>query len=204
MEAAGLAIGIVSLYKATIDILGHVDAYKKFGADSQTSIVHFEAAKVRLQDWADNVGIRDGKLADHHNPRLDEPKRASIIENALECLKTLLEEVERTSSSFKLPIRRPTAEADLWPTPFDETANKPKHHQAISKRSRLNWAMGGKEKLNRDIAVLEGLVTVLYQVAIPGDGGAGHWVTSMSYPFDWLGGYPIPRLPVNSDALPAH
>ncbi|KAI4244247.1 MAG: hypothetical protein L6R42_010505, partial [Xanthoria sp. 1 TBL-2021] len=157
MEAAGLAIGIVSLYKATIDILGHVDAYKKFGADSQTSIVHFEAAKVRLQDWADNVGIRDGKLADHHNPRLDEPKRASIIENALECLKTLLDEVERTSSSFKLPIRRPTAEADLWPTPFDETANKPKHHQAISKRSRLNWAMGGKEKLNRDIAVFQGV-----------------------------------------------
>ncbi|KAL8756705.1 MAG: hypothetical protein Q9199_002751 [Rusavskia elegans] len=179
MEVAGLVVGIVSLYNATIGILGRVDAYKKFGAESQTSSVHFEAAKVRLQDWAVSVGIRDGKLADHHSPRLDEPNRASIIKMALECLKTLLDEVEHTSSSFKLPIRRPTAEADLWPTPFDETANKPEHHQAISKRSRLNWAMGGREKLNRNIAVLEGLVNVLYQVAIPGDGGAGHWVPTL-------------------------
>ncbi|KAL9037395.1 MAG: hypothetical protein Q9180_003739 [Flavoplaca navasiana] len=81
----------------------------------------------------------------------------------------LFDEVEQTSSSFKLPVRRPTANCNLP----DETGEKPEHHQA-SKRSRLNWAMGGKEKLNKNVAVLEGLVNVLYQVASPGDASAGH------------------------------
>ncbi|KAL8652617.1 MAG: hypothetical protein Q9226_004198 [Calogaya cf. arnoldii] len=182
MEIAGLAVGIVGivpLYNAVIDILGRVDAYKKFGAETQTSLVHFEAAKVRLQDWADSVGIRDGKLADHHNPRLDETKRASIIRMALESLKTLLDEVEHTTTSFKLPTRRPTAKADLWPTPLNEAGNKPEHHQVTSKMSRMNWAMGGREKLNRNIAVLEGWVDVLYHVATPGGGAAEHLVTSI-------------------------
>ena len=201
MEAAGLAVGIVPLYNAIIDIIGRVDAYRKFGAESQTSLVHFEAAKVRLQDWADGVGIRDGRLADHHDPRLDEPKRAWIIKMALENLKTLLDEVEHTSSSLKLPIRRPTAEAALWPRPLDQTTDKPENHQVLSKRSRLNWAIGGKEKLNRNITVLEGLVAVLYRVAPPGNGDAGQWLKSMSYSFDWWGGQPIPRLPAESDAL---
>ena len=189
MEVAGLAVGIVPLYNAIIDILGRVDAYRKFGAESQTSFVHFEAAKVRLQDWADSVGIRDGRLADHHDSRLDEHKRAWIIKMALEALKTLLDEVEHTSLSMKLPTRRPTAEAGFWPTPLGRTTDKPEHHQVLSKRSRLNWAMGGQEKLNRNIAVLEGLVAVLYQVAPPGNGDAGQWLTSMSYSFDWWGGH---------------
>ncbi|KAL8882863.1 MAG: hypothetical protein Q9192_007508, partial [Flavoplaca navasiana] len=167
MEAAGLAVGILSLYNAAIDILGRVDTYKKFGAESQISLVHFEAAKVRLQDWADRVGIREGKMANF------EAKRAVIVKSAFESLKMLLDEVEHTSSSFKLPVRRPTANSNLP----DETGEKPEHHQA-SKRSRLNWAMGGKEKLNNNIAVLEGLVNVLYQVATPGDARAGHWVNA--------------------------
>ncbi|KAL8978982.1 MAG: hypothetical protein Q9205_005576, partial [Flavoplaca limonia] len=167
MEAAGLAVGILSLYNAAIDFLGRVDTYKKFGADSQISFVHFEAAKVRLQDWADRIGIREGKMANF------EARRAVIVKSTLESLKMLFDEVEQTSSSFRLPARRPTANSNLP----DETREKPEHHQA-SKRSRLNWAMGGKEKLNKNIAVLEGLVDVLYQVATPGDARAGHWANA--------------------------
>ncbi|KAI4225867.1 MAG: hypothetical protein LQ349_006979 [Xanthoria aureola] len=179
MEVAGLAVGIVPLYNAVIDILGRVDAYRKFGAESQTSLVQFDTAKLRLQDWADSVGIRDGRLADHHDPRLDEPRRARIIKMALETLKALLEEVEHTSSSLKLPTRRPTADADFWPRPFDKTTDKPEHHQVVSKRSRLNWAMGGKEKFNKNIAILEALVTALYQVAPQGNGDASQWLTTI-------------------------
>lgn len=193
MEAAGLAVGIVPLYNAAIDILGRVDAYKKFSAESQTSLVHFEAAKVRLQDWADRIEIREGNVANL------EPKRAAIVKTALENLKMFLDEVEHTSSSFKLPIRRPTANANL----LDETEQKPEHHQ-VSKRRRLNWAMGGKEKFNKNIAVLEGLVNVLYQVATPGDASAVHWANGTSYLFDRLGWHPIPRMPTTSIALPSH
>ncbi len=181
MEVAGLAVGIVSLYNATVDILSRVDAYKNFGAESQTNFVHFEAAKLRLQDWADSVGIQNGKLADGHNPRLDDPKRASIIKTALEGLTKLFDDVERTSSSFKLPTRRPTADADIWLTPFDEVRSKPERHQAVSKKSRLAWAMGAKEKLNKNVVEFDGLVTVLYHVANPSDVNGDHFVSSTLY-----------------------
>ncbi|KAL8773658.1 MAG: hypothetical protein Q9209_001424 [Squamulea sp. 1 TL-2023] len=179
MEAASLALGIVSLYSAAIDILGRVDAYNKFGGESQTILLHYEAAKIRLQDWADNVGIRDGKLADQHSPRLDEPKRAVIIKMALETLTKLLNEVDQSSSSIKLPTGRPSAESDLWITPLDKARSKPEHHQALSKRSRIAWAMGGKDQLIRNVAAFEGLVNVLYQVANPSDGGADQLVSTL-------------------------
>ncbi|KAL8859660.1 MAG: hypothetical protein Q9178_003774 [Gyalolechia marmorata] len=180
MEVAGLAVSIVSLYNATVDVLGRVEAYKNFGTESQTNFVHFEAAKIRLQDWADSVGIQNGQLADRHNPRLDDLKRASIIKTALEGLTKLFDDVERTSSSINLPTRRPTADADIWLTPFDDVRSKPEHHQAGSKRSRLAWAMGGKEKLNKNVVAFDGLITVLYHVANPSDVNGDHFVSTLS------------------------
>lgn len=86
MEAVGLALGIASLYKATVDILSCLDAYQNFGTESQASLLRFKGAHIRPEDWANRVGIRAGKLADHHDSRLDDPRRASIIKDALACL----------------------------------------------------------------------------------------------------------------------
>lgn len=69
MEAAGLAAGILSLYNACIDITTRFDAYKNFEVESQVTTTYFEALKVKLQDWADGVGIRNGELVDDHDSR---------------------------------------------------------------------------------------------------------------------------------------
>ncbi|KAL8721991.1 MAG: hypothetical protein Q9225_001426 [Loekoesia sp. 1 TL-2023] len=166
-EGVGLAISIASLYNACIDITARLDAYKNFELESQVTTTYFEALKVKLQDWADGVGIRNGELVDDHDSRLDDPKRVPIIRKALEYLKKLLERVEHTTSSIKLPLRQRSAGTDRWILPFDEDRSKDEHRQPLSKRSRMYWSMGKKEKLNKDVVDFERLVNVLYHVADP-------------------------------------
>ncbi len=165
MEVAGLAVNIVSLYNAVVDILIRFDAYKNFATESRATIIRFEAAKIRLHDWADSVGIKDGKLADHHDPRLDDSKRASIIKDDLDCLKKLLGKIENARSTIKLPTRQRISETDQWITPPDDPGSVVEPHQPLSKRSRIAWATGGKDKLNKDVVVFEGLVNALYHIA---------------------------------------
>ncbi|KAL8947973.1 MAG: hypothetical protein Q9222_005793 [Ikaeria aurantiellina] len=167
MEAAGLVIGIISLYQAVIKIIDTADAYKHVGPDSRAAFIYFEAAKTRLQDWAFNVGIRDRQLTDHHDTRLDNPKRACIIKDTLECLKNLCERVEKTRSSIKLPVRSQRSETDGWFSSLDDKIEDLAIHQPLSKRSRLAWVAGGKGKVGKEIALFEGLVNTLYHVINP-------------------------------------
>ncbi|KAL8931057.1 MAG: hypothetical protein Q9208_000159 [Pyrenodesmia sp. 3 TL-2023] len=181
MEAAGLAVNIVSLYNAVVDILIRFDAYKNFATESRATIVRFEAAKIRLQDWADNVGIEDRKLASRHDPRLDDPRRASIIRDDLDCLKRLFDQINHTRSTVKLPAQQPKAEKDDWITPFDEVRSGAEPRQPLSKKSRIAWATGGKAKLNKDVVVFEGLVNALYHIADPKDVRAYDTLETLAY-----------------------
>lgn len=184
MEVAGLAVNIVSLYNAVVDILIRFDAYRNYATESRATIIHFEAAKIRLHDWADSVGIKDGKLVDHHDPRLDDPGRASIIRDDLDCLKKFLDKINYTNSTIKLPTRQRIAETYHWITPFDdaerdaERGAEPRH--PLSKKSRIAWATGAKDKLNKDVLKFEGLVNALYHIANPKDVRAGNTLTSSS------------------------
>ncbi|KAL8708407.1 MAG: hypothetical protein Q9220_006697 [cf. Caloplaca sp. 1 TL-2023] len=167
MEAAGVVIGIISLYQAVIKIIDHAEAYKNIGLESRVALIHFEAAKSRLQDWACDVGIRDGRLAERHDSRLDDAKRVCVIKDTLECLRDLCEKVEKTQSSIKLPMRSQRLETDNWSTSLDDRIGDLTTHQTSSKRSRLVWAAGGREKLSKEIILFEGLVNTLYHVIDP-------------------------------------
>ncbi|KAL8825726.1 MAG: hypothetical protein Q9170_007682 [Blastenia crenularia] len=180
MEATALAIGIASLYNACSDIIARLDAYKHFGTDSRTTIALFDTSKIRLQDWAQAVGIENGKLADHHDYRLDDPTRVPIIINILECLKKLFDRVRHVTSSIKLPIRQQSAgnENDGWVLPFDETGSTEEYPQPLSKKSRLLWSLGKKEKLDKDVLIFEALLNSLYHIIDPTNKPGDHWSES--------------------------
>ncbi|KAL8903148.1 MAG: hypothetical protein Q9207_004117 [Kuettlingeria erythrocarpa] len=178
MEVAGLAVNILSLYNAVFDILVRFDAYRNFATESRATIIRFEAAKIRLHDWADSVGIKDGKLISHHDPRLDDLDRASMIRDVLDCLKQLLDKIEYARSTIKLPTRQRISETNQWTTPLDDSSRDVESNQSLSKRSRIAWATGGKDKLNKDVVVFEGLVNALYHIASPKDPRADNTLTT--------------------------
>lgn len=76
-------------------------------------------------------------------------------------------------SRFNLTLTRITGKNQrLSLTTFEELSRgKHQYRQTSSKRSRIAWAVGGREKLNKDVLMFEGLVKVLRRIANPVDIG---------------------------------
>ena len=169
MELAGVALGVVSLYNTSIDVLHRVDAYRGFNMESQTTLAHYDAAKLRLQNWAKMLGMSEGDLKSPHDARLDDLQTASVIKNMLRCLNKIFDKIEDTSGPFKPPVRQRTLETTAWSTPFDDARGKifEEAPTPASKRTRIGWAAGGKSKLEKEIRSFESLVNILYDVVPP-------------------------------------
>ncbi|KAL9615930.1 MAG: hypothetical protein Q9160_009142 [Pyrenula sp. 1 TL-2023] len=164
MEAAGLAVGVVSLYNNFVEVLKIVDAYKSSGLDAQLATDRYNASKLRLQKWAKEVGIKDGPLTDSHDSRLDEPQVASVVKNILRRLSEVFDKAEYTSiSSGILQERQPDNHLD-WKTPQDGRRSTVALDKPLSIRSRLNWALRRKDRFTKDIQSFEGLVNILHDV----------------------------------------
>ena len=175
MEPISLAVGVVALYSGVIDILDLVKGYREFGTESQTTLLTFEASKLKLQNWATALGISHGKLDETHDPRLDDLHTAKVVKNILELTIKIFDKVEHTTESLKVPSRQRSVGTEGWILPGDDTKNPSGKRQAFSTRSRVAWATGGKDRLNKAVRSFEGLVNLLSEVVPPQKSG-GHLV----------------------------
>ena len=164
MEAASLGIGIAALYTATIETLGRIDAYKQFEIDSQATLSRYEASKLSLEQWATAIGIADGALAEAHDPRLDEPRIAAVIQNILHCLRSVLHEADKARDKSRLPLRQVSTSVPDWSLPAEHGRSGQDNGKKIPIRSRIAWATGGKSKFDRSVNNFESLVNVLLGV----------------------------------------
>ena len=167
MEPVSLAVGLVPIFISAIDILDRVRDYKEFGDESHTTISRFEAAKLKLQNWAKALGICDGKLSDAHDPRLDDSRTASVVQNILHASIRIFDKVEYQSESLRLPIRQRSAGIDGWVVPAEDIRLSHPESRNLSKRSRLAWATGGKARFEKDVRNFENLVNILGDVVPP-------------------------------------
>ena len=183
MEPVSLAVGIVPLYNVALEVLDRVHDYRDFGEESQTLFSHFEASKLKLQNWAEALGLcgHGGNLADPHDPRLDDPRTASVIQNILRASATIFDKVEYRSASLKLPLRQRSADTSGWSLPTDYNSNKSKQYQHFSTKSRIAWATGGKGKFEKDVRSFEGLVDILSALVPPPDPHAEAMVKRMPF-----------------------
>ena len=168
MEPVSLAIGIAGLYNASIDILDRVRDYRDFGRESSTTVARFDASKLRLQNWARDLGIGNGGLADPHDVRLDDPQTASVVRNVLYWSCKLFQKVEHNTTSLKLPVRQRT-DGEQWSLPSHDGGAEIEYHQKFSKKGRLAWSIGFKTKVTQDVQQFEELVNILHDVVSPRD-----------------------------------
>jgi hypothetical protein len=100
----------------------HVRAYKGFLFETQTTLLPFKASKLKLQILAKALRIRGGKLLGSHDPGLDEPHTASVIQIVLTSSIKAFDKVEYASTSLRLPFRQRPAGTDGWLLPIDYTS----------------------------------------------------------------------------------
>jgi hypothetical protein len=181
-EAAGLAIGVaglVGLFDACLDIISRVDSYKDFGAESAALKAYFKADTVRFQQWGKNVGFDKGKLRDSHYEALDEASVRSAVDQILQSIKSLVGDVNDTRSGFPGPDQSGLQDRGAHRRegmPFDGPQG------VHSRRYKLEWALGGKEKFLALVSTFGGLVQKLYDLVPPVQFAAGWGVPESSTP----------------------
>ncbi|KAL9032867.1 MAG: hypothetical protein Q9214_007778, partial [Letrouitia sp. 1 TL-2023] len=166
-EPVSLAVSVLTLYSAAFDVIKLVRDYKDFETDSSATLARFNASQLKLEKWAEALGIRDGKLVDRYDSRLYNSRTALVVKNILRSIHKLFDKVEYKSKSLKLPTGQRSTGIDGLSLRLGDVRNELEQHQAVSKKGRIAWVMGGKFALSKDVQNFEGLVNILYDVVGP-------------------------------------
>ena len=99
MEAAGLALTVVSLYRACADIAEKIETYKAFKTDSDRLNAQFHAERQRFVAWGRLAGLVDAKKDQKlHQALLDDEVR-SIVEGHLRVIEQILHANDKSAGS---------------------------------------------------------------------------------------------------------
>lgn len=171
MEIVGLAVGIPSLLSACMDTLERIEAYKEFGVESRHVIAQFEADKLRLKRWANEVGISDGKWKEMHDPWLKNHDLVAAVKKILNSACEIFDATERTRSQLRIDSEENNEPfPDIPGFPMGKTKNKEKESSAMSIRGGLGWAFKRRGKFANQVDMFRTDVDMLYNLVPPTTG----------------------------------
>ncbi|KFH46988.1 Vegetative incompatibility protein HET-E-like protein [Hapsidospora chrysogenum ATCC 11550] len=99
MEAAGLALTVVSLYRACAHIAEKIETYKAFETDSDRLNVQFHAERQRFVAWGRLAGLVDAKNDQKlHQALLDDEVR-NVVEDHLRVIEQILHANDKSAGS---------------------------------------------------------------------------------------------------------
>jgi hypothetical protein len=168
MEAVGLVVGIVGLFSSCLDALDRFDSYKDFEAESSAIVAQFEADKTRFRKWGQHVGIDQHRLRENHHEALDDPEVLSVVEYILGVIENPLDSDNIASKLQSLP---------QFLTDHSPTLNSNTLHRALlernlgstSRRTRIGWAIRGRQRLSTLAQRFNALVETLHHLVPPKD-----------------------------------
>jgi hypothetical protein len=173
MEIAGLAFGVSGLFTICLELIERVESYKTFEAHSRHLVARFEANKLKLREWAGNVGISDDKLLDGHHTRLDHPEVASVVRTILLSLCEIFQKSEHTRTRLRLPEKQANTVSPPWPIlRRNEIDNTKPGFTLSSARSGIAWAVKFRSQFTNQVEMFEILVERLHGL-VPPDRGEG-------------------------------
>lgn len=168
MEIAGLAVGVPSLLSVYMNTLELIEAYKEFGLESRHAIAQFEADKLRLKEWANEVGISDGKWKKMHDPWLKNHDLVAVVKEILNSACEIFDVTERTRSRLRINVEennRPFT--DISNFPMETTKNKKGASSPMSIRGGLGWAFKRRGKFTHQVEMFRKVVDTLYTLVPP-------------------------------------
>lgn len=167
MEAAGLALGAVSLVgMATVARDGQdlIDAYRYAGRDTKPFVMRHDATPLALQLWRESVGIRDdGSLEPGHHQQLDKPEVRGLVIRILQYLEGV---VPDGNSKSKSKGQSSKSGASSRPKPFIDVD---RYRESLSFRSKLKWTGRDKKRASDQMQTTDSLLQVLQSLTPPGE-----------------------------------
>lgn len=163
-------MGIPGLFSACMDTLERIEAYKEFGIESRHVIAQFEADKLRLKKWANEVGISesDGIWKEMHDPRLKDHDVVAAVKRILHSACEIFDATERTRSQLRIDAEENNKPfPDISGLSMEITKNKKKESPSMSIRGGLGWAFKRRGKFTNQADMFRKVVDMLYTLVPP-------------------------------------
>ena len=171
MEAAGVALAVPGLFSVCMDIVERYQAYKDFGIEARSAVSRFEADKIRLKRWAEEVGIQDGSFSDCHDLRLDREDIQKAIKGILKTSCEIFAVTERTVSQLHVPAE---CAGNLSPNIIDtddyckrNIKAPPSTSISASIKAGLGWTLKRRSRFLNQVDMFNKIVDALYGLVPP-------------------------------------
>ena len=171
MEAAGVALAVPGLFSVCMDIVERYQAYKDFGIEARSAVSRFEADKIRLKRWAEDVGIQDGNFSDCHDPRLDREDIQKAIKGILKTSCEIFAVTERTASQLHVPSECADSPSPSVTDTVDYRKRKiealPSTSISASIKAGLGWTLRRRSRFLNQVDMFSKVVDSLYSLMPP-------------------------------------
>ncbi|KAF4539662.1 uncharacterized protein LTHEOB_10051 [Lasiodiplodia theobromae] len=152
MEAVSLAVAFPGFINDGIELKHRFQAAKSFQTEASQARILLKSNLTRLQIWEEKAGIKDGELADNHDPTLDDPDVLSNVHGHLRTAKQLSAKIEKALARLSPEAANPTATRSRLPFPS---------------RSGMKWGFGHDKTILDDLQKFDKHVEKLYQLFTP-------------------------------------
>lgn len=161
MEPVGLSVGIIGLaglFSTCLNALEKFDSWKDFGRDSRSLAAQFRAHKLRLEQWGQAVGFKQGSLSDEHDKLLDDPRILSIVEELLSAIKNICRDDDNPFPTTASGVQKRSLKDQMF------KSHAPSHTPFESKRQKLSWVLRDKVKRMAQVEQFSLLVDNLHSL----------------------------------------
>ncbi|EUC27059.1 hypothetical protein COCCADRAFT_42093 [Bipolaris zeicola 26-R-13] len=101
-EAAGLALGVVALWKTCVEVFEVVDSGRSYGIDYELLRVKLEVERIRLVTWGDTIGLDRENSTTQPDTRLQQSHVNETVMRLLGCIQHIFDNSERLQSKYGL------------------------------------------------------------------------------------------------------
>lgn len=173
MDPVSLTLGIAGLaglFSTCLDVIEKASLYKNFNSEHYLIHTQYEADRVLFQLWAQKVGIGKLRPQDTHHEYLDNPEIASIVQRILSSIQGIFTKTMSELSDMELSSKTGTMEfLKVNDHLAQYSAQTLSSQAAASKRHKVRWAFGGRDKSMERARMFSEMVSRLYMLVPPED-----------------------------------
>ncbi|KAI0160734.1 prion-inhibition and propagation-domain-containing protein [Xylariaceae sp. FL1272] len=172
LETAGLAIGAIALLstvKDCVDLFDYISVSRALERDFEILETKLDIEKTLFLQWIERTNV----LTDKYDERLDHPQVCAAVSRALNCISVLLSDSEPLRNRYGFVEDSNHGKSDAAPSKLSHPRMNrvikalqgldlaPVQKRDLSKRARMRWAAGDREKFLALIKDLSDLISSL-------------------------------------------
>lgn len=159
--------GLASLPKTIWEVTEGIKSYKQFDSDSRPYFALSNAARVSYKQWSESVGFDQNGLKDDHHKALDDPGVLNSVYEIIESIQGIVGDAENNQPnvSSQPTLAGPSSRgSNVRPK---KRTQLEKFQGSTSRKTKLDWASGGKDTISEKIQLVESLLRRLYELVPP-------------------------------------